>query len=76
MAPTVAELGIDRLSVDERIELVHAIWDTIPADSPAPLITDTQLTELERRLADHAANPDDVVPWEQIRAEALSRWKR
>ncbi len=75
MAPTVQDLGIDRLSVDERIELAHAIWDTIPAESPAPLLTEGQRGELERRLAEHEANPTDVVPWEQIRAEALARWK-
>ena len=74
--PTVQDLGIDRLSVDDRIELVHAIWDTIPTGSLTPLLTEVQRRELERRLADHVADPDDVVPWEQILAEALARWKR
>jgi putative addiction module component (TIGR02574 family) len=30
--------------------------------------------ELKRRMADHAANPDDVVPWEQVQADALARF--
>jgi len=29
---------------------------------------------LQRRLEDHEANPNDVVPWEQIKAEALARF--
>lgn len=31
--------------------------------------------ELQRRLADHAANPDDVIPWEEIKVEALARFR-
>jgi putative addiction module component (TIGR02574 family) len=76
MATTMKELGIDRLSVDERLALVHEIWDSIAAErGPIPL-TEAQRAELERRLADHEANPSDVVPWEQIRAEALERFQK
>ena len=32
--------------------------------------------ELERRIADDDAHPDDLIPWEQIKAEALARLKR
>ena len=31
---------------------------------------------IARRLADHEANPGDVVPWEQVKAEALARFRR
>jgi len=71
--PTLEALGIDRLSVEDRIALAVAIWDSV-ADAPhRPLLTDAQRRELDRRLADHAANPDDVVPWEQVKADALAR---
>ena len=76
MAPTLQALGIDRMSVEDRIALATAIWDSIAAEPHPPLLTETQRRELERRLADHAANPDDVVPWEQVKAEALARFKR
>jgi putative addiction module component (TIGR02574 family) len=76
MSPTLQSLGIDRLSVEERIALATAIWDSIAAESHSPLLTEAQRAELERRLADHAANPDDVVPWEQVKAEALARFKQ
>jgi putative addiction module component (TIGR02574 family) len=29
--------------------------------------------ELERRLADAEANPDDVVSWDEIKVQALAR---
>ena len=62
--------------VADRIALATAIWDSIAADLHPPLLTEAQRLELERRLADHAANPEDVVPWEQVKAEALARFKR
>jgi putative addiction module component (TIGR02574 family) len=76
MAPTLQALGIDRMSIEDRIALATAIWDSIAAEPHAPLLTAVQRQELERRLADHAVNPKDVVPWEQIKAEALARFNR
>jgi putative addiction module component (TIGR02574 family) len=76
MAPPLQTLGIDRMSVEDRIALATAVWDRIAAEPHQPLLTEAQRLELERRLADHAANPDDVVPWEQVKAEALARFKR
>ena len=74
MPPTLEALGIDRLSVEDRIELAVAIWDSLGTVPHHPLLTEPQRRELERRLADHAANPDDVVPWEQVKADALARF--
>lgn len=73
MAPTLEALGIDRMSVEDRITLVSAIWDSIAGERHATLLTETQRLELDRRLADHEANPEDVIPWEQVKAEALAR---
>jgi len=76
MAPTLQALGIDQLSVEGRIALMSAIWDSIAAEPHPPLLTEEQRLELQRRLAEHAANPEDVIPWEQVKAEALARFKR
>jgi hypothetical protein len=52
------------------------------ASSPPSLLvvenelTEAQRTELMRRLAEDDSYPDDVVPWEEVKAEALARWKR
>ncbi len=76
MPPTLQALGIDRLSVEDRIALALAIWDSIAAEPHPPLLTEAQRQELQRRLDDYRANPGDVVPWEQIKAEALARFRR
>lgn len=74
IAATLAE--IKSLSIDERIALVEAIWDSIDAETENLPLTDAQRQELERRLAYHLANPDDVVPWDEVRAQALARARR
>jgi putative addiction module component (TIGR02574 family) len=61
------------LNTDEQIELVEAIWDGIVSCGAAPSLTETQKLELDRRLADYLANPDDVVPWSEVKAAALAK---
>ena len=61
------------LDIDEHIELVEAIWDGIVSRGAVPPLTEAQKTELDRRLADHLANPHDVVPWSEVKAAALAK---
>jgi len=61
------------LDIDEQIELVEAIWDSIVSRGAAPALTEMQKTELDRRLADHLANPNDVIPWSEVKALALAK---
>jgi putative addiction module component (TIGR02574 family) len=61
------------LAVDEQIELAEAIWDGIVSRNAVPPLTEMQTTELDRRLAHHLANPDDVIPWSEVKAAALAK---
>jgi len=61
------------LAVDEQIELVEAIWDGIVRRDAVPPLSDAQKAELDRRLADHQSNPDDVVSWDEVKAAALAK---
>lgn len=61
-----------RLPVAERIQLLEALWDTVPADSLPPL-SDEWLAEIQRRSAEYDSGLVQPVPWEQIRADALRR---
>jgi putative addiction module component (TIGR02574 family) len=75
MGALLKSLGIDRFSVEERLTLVEDLWDSIADESAAAPLTDAQRAELDRRLADHEANPDDVVPWEDVKASISARLK-
>ncbi len=76
MSTRMTELGIDRLSVPERLDLMHEIWESIARESGGGLLTDAQRAELERRLAEHEADPDDVVTWEEVKADARARHRQ
>jgi putative addiction module component (TIGR02574 family) len=76
MTPSLQTLGIDRLSIPERIHLVQEILDSIAAESENEPLTEVQRQEVDRRLASHKANPQAAIPWEQVEAEALARLKR
>jgi putative addiction module component (TIGR02574 family) len=73
MPSIMQDLGIDRLSVADRLALVQEIWDSIPSDPEMVPLTEAQRAELERRLADSLARPDAVTPWEDVKARALAR---
>ena len=64
-----------QLSLDERLQLVEEIWDSIAQDAPAtelPL-TDLQRAELLQSVVEDAADPDAAVPWAQVREELFKR---
>ena len=58
---------IATLSIEERIDLVQAIWDGIAAEQNYPDLTQTQKQELDRRNEDSQANPENVITWEEIK---------
>ena len=64
------------LAVDEQIELAKAIWYGIVSRNAVPPLTEAQKTELDRRLANHLKNPDDVVSWDEVKAAALAKIKQ
>lgn len=62
----------ERLPVADRIQLVEAIWDTLPADDLPPL-SDEWIAEIQRRSAEYDSGTVETVSWEQVKAEALRR---
>jgi len=76
MSPTLEQLGIDKMPIEERIALAQEILDTVLADRKVGPLSEAKKRELDRRIADHEANPSDVIPWEQVEAEALARFHK
>jgi len=76
MAVTAKSLGIDRLNIDERLALVEEIWASICADEAKFPLTDAQRAELDRRVADDDAFPDDVIPWNDVKRSIRARLAR
>jgi putative addiction module component (TIGR02574 family) len=63
------KLGIDRLNVEQRLALIEEIWESL--DEQSVPLSNAQRAELENRIADHEANPQDVVTLEDVRKLVL-----
>ena len=73
MTPSVKTFGIDRLNIDERLALVDEIWTSICVDVNSFPQAVAQRVELDRRIADDDAFPEDVIPWAEVNASAKAR---
>lgn len=60
-------LGIDRLSLAERILLVEEIWDSIVTEVEALEVPQSHKDELDRRLAAYHADPHAGSSWEDVK---------
>ncbi len=62
-----------KLPIEERLRLVEIIWESIatdPADAP---LGDAHHALIDKRVAEHERNPDDVVSRDDVFAEARRR---
>jgi putative addiction module component (TIGR02574 family) len=76
MSSLLSSLGIDRLSVNDRLQLLHEIWDSLESEMEQSSLSDAQRSELDRRIAALDANPADVIPWEEVEARARARFAK
>ena len=56
------------LTPTQRVELAIALWDSLPADSAEPPITELQLAELMRRAEAFRRDPASGSSWSDVRA--------
>ena len=62
-----------KLPANDRAELAMALWESLSdVERAAELaLTDEQAAELDRRWAEHLANPQTAVPWSEVRRRLL-----
>ena len=68
MHASAKSLGIDRLSLAERMLLVEEIWGSIAAKSEALEIRQFHNDERDRRLAAHDAEPHSRSNWPDVKS--------
>jgi putative addiction module component (TIGR02574 family) len=76
MGQALHALGIDSMSVEDRIALVQDIWDSVAIEAGLLPPTASEKAELDRRLAEDDATPGDTISWDAIKTEAQARWQR
>jgi putative addiction module component (TIGR02574 family) len=58
--------GFDDLSVDEKIDYLHSLWDRIAATPEAVPVPDWHREIIDERLKDLEANPEAGDSWEVV----------
>ena len=76
MHRSIQELGIDRLSVADRIALAQEIWDSIAESVQNAAPNAAEVTELDHRLSEDENAPESAIDWQQIRSAALRKWSQ
>jgi putative addiction module component (TIGR02574 family) len=57
---------VDKWPIEERIQLAEAIWDRVAEYQEMLHLSESQLLELDWRLEALKADPNDVIPWEEV----------
>ena len=71
--PMLKSLGLDQMSIPDRLHLLEELWDSIAETPEAVPLTDAHRIELARRLAARAANPGAGSSWEEVKARLKNR---
>jgi putative addiction module component (TIGR02574 family) len=73
MDPTTALQAVQAWPMDEQLDFVFRLWDHLLDSGWQPELTDELKAELDRRLAAHQADPENVLTWEQVVARVRRR---
>lgn len=76
VAVDLKSLGLDGLSVEDRLALIEQLWESLSSSSAELPLTQAQRDELDRRLADYHANPEEGVSWDELKQSLDARFSR
>jgi len=62
---------IAAIPIQQRIQLVEDIWDSIAEVPEAVEIPEWHKEELNQRLEEYHANPDSGSPWQDVKRRVL-----
>lgn len=66
MPTDLTTLGLDKLSVQERLDLIETLWDSLPDQVEPAMIPDWHVAEIAKRRAEAASNPGAGRPWREV----------
>ena len=66
-------IEIDNLTVEERLELIESLWESLVVDPSNIPVTDVQKQMLDERLDEIDAGDDAGIPWEDVKARIHKR---
>ena len=67
------EIDIDKLTPEERLDLIEELWDSLSSDPAKIPLTNAQAKEIDRRLAEMDQDETLGIPWETVLARIRER---
>ena len=71
----IPALDLDKLTRDEKLELIEKLWDSLEENADDLPIPDWHRQLLTQRLDEMDREGPTGVPWEQVLQEIQSRFK-
>ncbi len=63
---SISASEIAKMPIQQRIQLVEDIWDSIAEMPEAVEVPEWHIRELEKRLEAYHANPNEGSPWKDV----------
>ena len=73
MQADIHTLGISSMSVEERLALVHAIWDSIAESTSGVPLSDAQLELVKQRAEKHRGGREPTLSWDEVKRRSVER---
>jgi putative addiction module component (TIGR02574 family) len=67
------EIDVDKLTPEERLDLIEELWDSLSVDPAKIPVTDAQAKELDRRVTEMDQDDSLGIPWETVLAQIRGR---
>ena len=61
-------INISDLDVEEKLELIEDLWESLASDPTSVPVTEAQKKMLDDRIAEMDAGEVDSIPWEDVKA--------
>lgn len=71
MGVTPADLA--NLSVEEKLDLISELWDSIESSTAVPSLSELQSAELRRRRAEGLRDPAVMIDWSEVRSDLFKK---
>jgi putative addiction module component (TIGR02574 family) len=68
-------IDIEKLSPEERLRLIEALWESLRRRPGALPLTPAQREELDRRLDEIDRGQSETIPWEEVKQRLRDRSK-
>jgi len=73
MSRVLDKTRIDAMAIEERMELIGILWDSITETGANRAVPDWHRSEVLQRQAEADADPEVAIPWEEAKERLLGR---